>query len=137
MAYPDYAETMEEWWKMVDEKWDELTNMICVYHPNKENLFHENEMDITARDAEAARRFCAKRIAQENKITDIIDYAERLKNLRMAEELWTVFNYTWFGIPESIDCWEIPSFGRLCDLCSDFPIEEGVKVKDSGDFKLL
>ena len=125
MAYPDYAETMEEWWKMVDEKWNDLINIIHTYYPNKENLFHENEMEITARDAESARRFCVEKIVQEegSKITDIVDYAERLKNLCMAEELWTVFNHTWFGIPESISCREIPGFGRLCDLCSDFPIK--------------
>ena len=45
---------------MVDEKW--------------------NEMDITARDAESARRFCVEKIVREegSKITDIVDYAKSL-----------------------------------------------------------
>lgn len=126
MAYPDYAETMDEWWQIVNENWQSLRSLVACFYPRAENPLPDYEMPITAHAPEQARRACVNQIVKTRKMepVNIKDHIETLKVTRSAGDLHRVFDETWFGIPESLGAHDLPGFGKLCDLCSDFPSEE-------------
>lgn len=104
----DYPETREDWWRLVDENWDDLKNLIETFHPSKKNA---PKMEITANRAELVRQeICST-------IDELGDY-ESLKNNR-DNELLSIFNETYWGMPESVSCHDYPKFYLLCDLCSE------------------
>lgn len=117
----DYPETKDNWWKLVDENWENLKSLINMFHPA--NKFTP-KMTITANRVEKVRQSLIK------KITSIPDY-EKLKNDR-DPGLANVLESTYWGIPESTDCWNYPGFGILCDLCSEsYVLYDGSNLDES------
>jgi hypothetical protein len=119
-------DTMADWWKAVDGNWDELIAIIQDYHPAMHESTPRSDMPISAYGAEAAcekaRELIRAEAEQETKYPD--EQAIEAKDKRDAEKLLRLFNQAWFGVPESMGAWSIPSFDLLCDLCSDFPMGE-------------
>lgn len=118
--------TNEEYIRVCKDNWPNLLAMVRDYHPASKAFGKAKPMNITAGAAESA---CAKvrlDIQQEyDKFVDVVADAE--KALREADcgELCSIFNETWFGIPESLSAWELPGFGVLCDLCSEYEPPHG------------
>lgn len=111
--------TKEEWWSNVDTCWDELKSMIVNYHPAITKVEWSN---ITAPNAEAARQEVVRTMPVPEDDWDPLKEAEECKERRLDDDgikLSMILNQVWFGIPESTDCWNIPGFGQLCDLCSE------------------
>lgn len=54
----------------------------------------------------------------------LLKKAVQAKQKRDAKMLWLVFQKSWEALPDSRSIHRIPGFGRLCDLCSDFPFDE-------------
>lgn len=98
----------EEWWKLVDDNWEDLQSLIVIFHPSNKSV---PKLKITANRAEKVRQSIVK------KITTIPDYKELKKN--RDPKLAGVLDDTYWGIPESVDCWNYKGFGLLCDLCSE------------------
>lgn len=48
------------------------------------------------------------------------DAAQTAKNRKNAEGLWLQFQRVWSRMPDKGWAYQIPGFGALCDLCSDF-----------------
>lgn len=48
------------------------------------------------------------------------DAAHTAKNRKNSKVLWLNLQRTWDRVPDRGWAWQIPGFGSLCDLCSDF-----------------
>jgi len=83
-----YAQTIEEWWFLVDDMWNPLFSIIGRFNPKDQ----------------------AK--------------AEKARKKRKATDLYVILNRAWAAAPDSGSIHSIKGWGRLCDLCSDFPGEE-------------
>lgn len=107
-----------DWWKEVDDNWDNLLCLISKFHPSMRN--EEQIMldyPITAVNAERACESVRKSIKLSNPVADAI----KAKNQRDHNALNIIFNHTWFGAPESRNVFAEPRFALLCDLCSEQP----------------
>jgi len=97
MAYPKYPETKEEWWRFVDENWDNLMKMFQRFAPL--NDLYEDE----------------------NGYLGNINLGEHIINLKMkrdpklARELYKL----WAVLPDQEEIHSICGFYTLCDLLSE------------------
>ena len=117
-----YCETGSEgFWSYVNrhrQKLEDIVNkkledIVNSYHPSKGRNYSKT---ITAPIAEAARQDVVAEIGREGPI----DIKSSIDN-KDEDKLITALNETWFGVPESTDCWSIPGFSELCTIC-----EEGI-----------
>lgn len=83
-----YAQTIEEWWFLVDDMWNPLFSIVGRFLPRKQAA------------------------------------AYKARNDRKAGDLYLILQQTWAAAPDSGSIHDIKGWGRLCDLCSDFPGEE-------------
>jgi hypothetical protein len=114
-----YPKTSEEWWILVSDNKDNLFKLVESYHP----FFQRNyDCKITAPAAEQICEIVRKEIV-ENTTNPLVLFEEYLKNKNA--NLVSIFNDTWFGMPESESVRYAPGFGILCDLCSEsYVLEE-------------
>lgn len=120
---PTYKEQLDGWFEAIDKYWTQLSFLIEHYHPRSgdQTIY---DLPITAKMAEEVRREVADEIRASLDYVPAptpVSMARHALMLRDAESLHRILNETWWGIPESSDCWSLPKFGLLCDLCSDFP----------------
>jgi hypothetical protein len=73
-------------------------------------------MKITASAAEKMRQQLIGEIEPSANPVEEFNIAVKNENWN---EVVNILNKTWFGIPESRDAHNIPSFHVLCDLCSE------------------
>lgn len=111
--------TNAEWWKMVDDNWEDLVNLIDKFHPNCAR-FDPAEYPISAQRAE---NYC-KTVREQTDTKQPVGAAVICKEMRDAIPLITIFNETWFGVPESMASRGEPGFFVLCDCCSEYEPEE-------------
>ena len=117
-------ESPEDWWTAVEERWDHLVAMIDRYHPTSREPTLDQEfkdhMPITAKNAERACDVARHQIYKEEKDLQTPGVrAFKAKEAKDHEALGKILSGTWFGIPESVGCWDLPSFGVLSNLCSE------------------
>lgn len=111
-----YPKTAEEWWHNVTVAKEELLNMLCSFHPGV-NRCGKWTMPITASRAETVSEQIRAEIAIKSpNPRERFEQAFKDKNPIV---MLALLNETWFGIPESLSCWDLPAFGVLCDLCSE------------------
>jgi len=120
-------ENKQDWWKAVDDHWDNLLSAINTFHPAstredqiKGSMPSDLDLHITAAGAEVARRMISDQIKKNEKaLASPGDRAIEAMEKRDWETLYRLFSNTWMGVPESLGAWSVPSFGALCDLCSE------------------
>ena len=108
----------EEWFKEADDNRDKLISLVSQYHPSSQRA--GKSLRITAFRAEQA---CAE-IRKNIKTIRTEDPVERFKlalDLKDTNTSLLILNETWFGVPESTDCWSIPGFSEAVDLMTDPP----------------
>ena len=110
-----YPKTKEEWWFLAKFHKDDLRNLICDFHPIYKRV--RRDMRITAPNAETACAMVRQEIVKET-IDDPLECFDQFLDQK-SDGLVTILNQTWFGIPESLSCWDLKGFGVLCDLCSE------------------
>ncbi len=100
-----------------------LGSIISRHHPTANKLFGSG-LTITAPNAElvcaAVRKDIRKGIDAAIPILNRFDSALKRND---ADEIYNLLQETWFGVPESTDCWRIEGFSELVDLLDD-PWEE-------------
>lgn len=89
-------ETKEDWWYLVDKHWADLYRILDMYLPLSE---HEN---------------LNKEIIEETLGCFITTLKEK-----KDEELVRYFHSAWWRAPDCPSIHKIPSWGILCDLCSE------------------
>lgn len=100
--------TKNDWWQELESNWINIERLINTFHPVHDNA---PQMEITAPTAELARKFIASDIKEIGNYTKMKDEKDSALSLILSETYW--------GIPESTECWQYPGFGVLCDLCSE------------------
>ncbi len=112
-----YAEEgSKAWWGFVIKHKDTLINIVKSYHPSYGRNYSKN---ITASSTEAARQDFVAEIEREGPV----DFEKAIKD-KDVEEVLSILNQTWFGVPESTDCWDIPGFRELCTICECGVLDE-------------
>lgn len=109
----------EGFWAYVNRHRQKLEGIVNSYHPSKGRNYSKN---VTAPTAEASRQDVVAEIEREGPvdIKSIIDNKD-------TDKLITALNATWFGVPESTDCWSIPGFSELCTICEEgIPSMQGI-----------
>lgn len=112
-----------DWWKEVDQNWNCLSDLIATYHPaaiSWKKVRRKPYMKITAEMAEKACIPIRKDIVTKYDDIDVILLAKEAKENRQGDVLHSIFNETWFGMPESTMVRSVRGFGLLCDLCSEY-----------------
>ena len=97
--------TKENWWKLVEDNWGKLLELIHAFWVN------DTKLEITAPAAEEARKFVLGTMPKD------FDY-ELLKAQRDVR-LGDFFESLYWTIPESTECWRYEGFPILADLCSE------------------
>lgn len=114
-----YPRTAAEWWSLFDENKDAMRSMVLNFHPGVGPLqWAKKNENISAPDAE---QFCVKvraAIAKET-VSDPMEDFDHFIVDRNGPAMASLFNSTWFGLPESMGSREVEGFGVLCDLCSE------------------
>jgi len=126
LAYPEYPETEEEWWQLLDENWKWIKNIIAEYYPNKRD-FPKDGWPVNI-EPQRSCNAVIKRLREEKPIWESTDHFRNyIEVLKIAKDvkLLEILNITWFGIPEQISSRELPGFYVFCDLCSEgYVLEE-------------
>lgn len=109
--------TKEQYWLLVNEHWQVLSDLISTYHPG---YGRKHNMVITANRAENLCQQIREDILDDWQIDDEcpVKIAEQHK-INRSDEIVSIFNQTWFGMPESYEVRSEPGFSLLCDLCSE------------------
>lgn len=114
----------ELWAAKVIENQEVLRNLIARYHPANTRPHEASDVmdsSITAPNAERACEAVRKVIRSQT-----LDHPEVQFNLAVQKQDWTavanLFEQSWFGVPESTDCWSIPGASLMVDLMDD-PID--------------
>jgi hypothetical protein len=125
--------TKQEWINQVHKHKDALLNLIESYHPASRVTKGHSALPITAPGAESACRVVREKIAAEE--GNLAYPRDRFLNA-LAEDDWqeidSLLNSAWFGVPESTSCWQIEGFSEAVDLIED-PPEETVIEGDTGE----
>ena len=111
--------TKSNWMAYVQRNEKKLVGIVEKYHPS--NLAkNENEpMLITAPAAEDACAVVRKQIAEEEDGDINVRFATALMT-EDAVEINSILNSTWFGVPESTECWKIEGFKELVEVVENW-----------------
>ena len=112
--------TEEQFSQTVVDNYKDLLHLVGEYHPSNERKVMW-DMKITAPGAERACEAIRKDI-REGEYMDQRKTFEEAVHKRDWRKVYSLISDTWFGVPESTDCWQIPGFKVAVDLLDD-PIE--------------
>ena len=96
---------------------EDLKYIISNYHPV--NLTGRVGMKITALNAEAACNVVRTNIRKNFEGHPVTQFEEAIKE-RDTNKIYKLLSDTWFGVPESTDCWSIRGFRELVNLLDDY-----------------
>lgn len=96
-------ETAEEWWTLLDDRWDYLLEIIG-HHLD----FDHQAFDPPGTPIERGGKFTGRNVMAE------LHHLKRTRDRRMARYL----HATW-GLASDAYAWSVPAWGDLCDLCSE------------------
>lgn len=114
--------TEPEWIDKVKSNKELLTNFIKDWHPT--NINRKPSMRITAPNVEAAIHSVRASIRNQLESANPIAKFELALAQSDIQGINNILNETWFGVPESTDCWQIPGFREAVELIEDVPYEE-------------
>ena len=116
--------TTKEWLTEASGSKDKVKSIISKYHPIYRQANRRQNDHITASNAEAACTMIRKEIQdstpEDFNPTERYQYAIDTHDISLALK---ILNETWFGVPESTNCWNILGFRELVNLCDDPPEE--------------
>ena len=113
------------WLNKVRENSKVLTKLIQNYHPQKLAPNPDKkkiDASITAPEAERACEFIRSQIRKDEIWQDPDAIFNSALSNNDVETISGLLSQTWFGVPESTGCWQIPGFSILVDLLDD-PVE--------------
>jgi len=108
-------ETPEQWWAYLETNKNSLLDLLATYHPYYN---HQHNHKITALLAEKV----AKGVRESIRELEQNDPQRRFENYFKEtnhEDMISLLNEVWFGMPESYESRNANGFDALCDLCSE------------------
>lgn len=113
--------TKERWLEQVTSHGKELRELIADYHPAARiQRFTRDSMVITAPNAEAACENVRESIRNKETEDPLVKWDKAVAEGNV-EEIMSLLDGAWFGVPESTECWNIPGFSKAVDLLDDPP----------------
>ncbi len=116
--------TKQVWMAKVEANKVELRSFICNYHPANLRARKPSDKMATSITAPQAERACE--IVREQIRRESLDFPEMMFDIALAKgdssTISSLLSSSWFGVPESTDCWRIEGFGTAVDLLDD-PVE--------------
>lgn len=117
-----------DWLQKAKDNRPALLDLISRFHPSM-NLRGIGFPVITAPNAEKACEGIRKEV--ESKYSDDFGFNKRIATTEFSRALdsqdyflaYQILSETWFGVPETTDCWSYKGFGKTVELLDD-PIEE-------------
>lgn len=114
MAYPEYPATRDEWWRFVEENWDNLQAILYRYLPM-------NGHEILSRQDGGL----VDEVTHLRPVTDVVLHTMAVEVARLKRthnpHLLNYFQAAWGAAPDSPSIHENQGWGILCDLCSEGP----------------
>jgi hypothetical protein len=110
--------TTDEWLIECNGAKDKLKSLIGTYHPV--SLKSVNGMKITAPNAEQACEVVRNQIRKNFEGNPVTEFQAAL-DARDVSKLMKLLNDAWFGVPETIECWNIEGFTEAVNLMDDPP----------------
>lgn len=116
--------TNKQWINQARVHKDDLLDLMANYHPRSDG-FRSGGMPITAKAVEVACQTVRSQIAAEPATyPPTVAFVRALDN-NDVETAMSLISDTWFGVPESTDCWRLRGFKEAVDLLDDPPeVEE-------------
>lgn len=102
MSYSSYPKTKKEWWKLVDDHWEDLLSIMDQFLP----------LNAPATDPPGKT---TGKILTHNALNDIF----QAKKNRDGYKLLRYLNGAWGMAPDKPWIHQIPGWGVLCALCSE------------------
>jgi hypothetical protein len=121
---PYTPRTAAEWLQDAEDNLDALRQLVAAYHPANRLPGRRPEDWITAPNPEAACTQVRKAIRDDHDGSDPVKVLEQAIASKDVGKVAEILNQTWFGVPESRSCWNIPGFREAVDLIEDMPEEE-------------
>jgi hypothetical protein len=118
---PSFYMNQPDWLAQVLVHREVLREIVETYHPYNGPHPQRATLKITAPSAEARMVGIREEIAMKSPILAPavrFDAAIADKNFH---ELYLILSATWFGVPESTECWGIRGFKELVALLEDMP----------------
>lgn len=115
----------KDWIAKVKANADVLKDLVGTYHPANLRPHSGNDVmspEITAPQAERACEIVREQIRKTSFERPDVQFNTALQN-EDADALHSLLSSTWFGVPESTSCWQIPGFSVAVDLLDD-PVED-------------
>lgn len=110
--------TKDEWIDAVLERKADYAEIVSNYHPGAGDRVRTGH--ITAVAAEEACAAISNKIRSENPGLDPASAFQDALSSRNAEQIYSLMNSAWFGIPEDRELVRrIQGFDAMCDLLSD------------------
>lgn len=133
-AERDYC---QQWLQKVSDNAGVLRQLIADWHPSARRpaaiqresvLFTDGDavavdapsMPITAPNAERACQWIRQDIRAKEPADPLSRWDKALSDGDVGE-IMSLLESTWFGVPESTDCWNIPGFAVAVNLLDDPP----------------
>lgn len=111
--------TKEEWLREASGAKDKLASLIDHYHPAN-RLPGGTDLPITAHNAERACVHVRSEIRKNFEGNPREQFFTALDE-EDTDKISNLLNDTWFGVPESTLCWQIPGFREAVKLITDPP----------------
>jgi hypothetical protein len=120
----DQPLTPGAWLLLAARDKDLLLDVIAAYHPQRMRSAQprrKSRLQVTAVAAQAACDVVCSVIAHDlTKADPVTRFTAALVGGDVSG-VYAVLSETWFGIPESTDCWGIPGFQEMVALLEDPP----------------
>jgi len=128
--------TKQEWLDKLKQKQDVIKAYVVKWHPASAEQGVGRDLPITAPNAESARRECVEQVKQEDvHKPEVAQRWDAALEAGDTDELANLMDAAWFGVPESIECWDVAGFKESVELLGDPPEEpesQASKAADSG-----
>jgi len=112
--------TKQDWLNQVIENKDKLTSLVSSFHPSSNQSYN---LPISAPNAERACEIIRKGIRKEIQVESATARFKQAIKEKNCGAIYQILQETWFGVPESVECWNLEGFAETVDLLDD-PVEE-------------
>jgi hypothetical protein len=111
-------ETIDDALEIIQENREVLGDLIASYHPASRTSRRSQSLPITAPDVERNCDIVRGIIELEESVMVMspLERFDRAIGSGDFREIDSLFQSTWFGVPESTSCWEIPGFSLMVDI---------------------
>jgi len=112
--------TETEWFAQAERDMDQIADVVRAYHPVNRQVATRPGDQVTAHGAERACQEARDHVRRNFEGDPVAQFKEAIQE-RNFPFAFSILNGTWFGVPESTSCWQIPGYRELVDLLEDPP----------------